>query len=187
MLSDTIIPQNWGSYPDLIQSFCAVIAVPVTLITLIKLVRRDREREKEIDKISNIADMLTNLVAQQKQQNKNANRPIITVNIKVKPMSNDTVIFNFENSNSRSIITSIEFDHDDEDYLMGSSINSNSGVQSFFIEMQYKQRKLIHNFVVIFNTEEGYQYKQEITLFENNTFGATTVFDSEKLSQRLNS
>lgn len=180
MFEDVVLPIGWGSIPDLIQASCAVVAVPLTLITLIKLVKRDRDREKEISNLSGIADMLTQLVSHQHQINKNANRPLIDVSAQV--LDGNTVRFNFKNQNTRATITAIELQYDKEDSMIQSTINSINGLQSFYTELSFTEKLPLRNFLIIYNTEDGYQYKQEITWYDGEKIGVSSVFDSDKLS-----
>ncbi|MBF6643896.1 MULTISPECIES: hypothetical protein [Chryseobacterium] len=180
MFEDLLLPAGWGSIPDLIQASCAIIAVPLTLITLIKLVKRDRAREKEISNLSGIADMLTKLVAHQHQMDKNANRP--QINVEAQIQDRNKVRFDFTNQNTRATITSFELQYDKEDSMMQSTINSINGIQSFFAELSFTQKLHLRNFLITYNTEEGYQYKQEISWYEGKKMGVSTVFDSNKLN-----
>lgn len=179
MFENVVLPVGWGSIPDLIQSLCAIIAVPLTLITLIKLVKRDRDREKEISNLSEIAGMLAKLVAHQHKLNKNVNRP--QINVKAQVLDGNKVRFDFINQNTRATIISFELQYDKEDSMMQSTINSINGLQSFYTELYFTEKLDLRNFLIIYNTEEGYQYKQEITWYEGEKTGISTVFDSDKL------
>jgi len=184
MITTTLLSCDWGSNSDIIQTICAVIAVPVTLITIYKLMKRDKEREKEIEKITQIAEKLTDLVSQQKQEDKNYRRPII--GITVEQINNNTIKFHFTNFNVNSIIKSINIDYDKHvknDEFMNSTISSVKGNQMFFTEFVYKNRLDLHNFLMTYITEEGYKYKQEIMIFKNNSINITSVFDNDKLEK----
>lgn len=184
MIIYTLFTCNWGSNSDILQTICAVIAVPITLITIYKLMSRDKEREKEIEKITQIAEKLTDLVSQQKQEDKNYRRPIIGVTLEL--INQNKIKFHFTNFNVNSLIKSIKIDYDKDEMnqdFMSSTINSVKGNQMFYTEFKYKERLELHNFLMIYITEEGYKYKQEIMIFKNDSISVSSVFDSEKLEK----
>ncbi|KAF2512120.1 hypothetical protein EYY60_07680 [Flavobacterium zhairuonense] len=177
-----ILTSTWGTNSDILQTICAVIAVPATLITIYKLMSRDKEREKEIEKITDIADKLTLLVTQQKQQDKNIRRP--TIIVKVEVLGNNRIKFHFTNSNKNCAIISIDVEYDiNNEECINSTINTDDGNQLFYTDCTLKNRLTLHNFLMIYNTEEGYQYKQQITLFNDNKISTSIVYDSEKLKK----
>ncbi len=164
---------NWT---DILQAFAALIAVPLTLVTLYQLVKKDKKRESEIKSLSTIANQLTGMQVENEKRFKSSKKPLIEFHLTSKPDKRNKLQIKFTNKNTNCTIAEFKLNNDLNDFkeftATFSTINTQAGIQSFFIYLSSKSDQIDNALLKIeYTTEEGYEFVQDLEIiFDNNNY-----------------
>lgn len=177
---------NIPKWTDILQASAAAIGIPLTVFTLYKLVMKDKQRDSEIKSLSTIASKLTDMQVESEKRYKMSKKPNIDIQIDSN-LAKKYVKLNFSNTKIDTSLVSYKLNNDKSDFkdfnASTSTINTQNGVQQFWIALSYKDQPLEYvGLHLDYTTEEGYVFIQDIILwFENGkyVFSPSPIVDIE--------
>ena len=155
-------------WTDIWQTIAAVIGIPATIVGFIILFIKDRNKENQIQKLSDIASHLSKMVDDSENRYVQTRRPIL--DIEAERIDNKQIRLLFKNWNLNSIVQKYSITNLEPNSYMTWVSNENSQFQEFSIEADFHIEPSFDGaqfYSLRYETIEGYVFVQDLAVKAN--------------------
>lgn len=165
------------SWTDITQAMAACVSVPAAIVGFIYFFRKDKDKEKQIQKLSEVVNHLSKMVDQSEKRYVETRKPILKIT--ATRTEEQKIHLQFENWNLHSLIQSYSIVNKDPNSVIKWVSTSNEKLQEFAVEFDSNLGSGGDGGDMLrmnYETTEDYKFRQDIYLFSK--MGELTVFQN---------
>jgi len=165
MLEETMNDPSWT---DITQTIVSIIGLFATIIGVIVLLSRDKNKEIQIEKLSEISENLSKMISGSELRYINSLKPRIFIRFTLTAESK-TISLIFKNSNKGSSIRHYDLTDVDEMSMKKYPVTDSDGSQVFEVTLTYREVSFDPKVVKVnYITSEGHKFTQTLIMWVHN-------------------